>query len=172
MANTAWIEDLRMKQAFADREREQERQAFLSDPDFRDSLRAVAENLRRDTGREDEDAADRAYEAWCAEQYRNAMTVTEPGFYLHNERVYRCQVSRSSGHLYALVLTIDPAAQKGRFEYAAGAVRELLASERLTVTEAARLGHHYGICVVCGATLTDPASVAQGIGPVCIKKLA
>lgn len=29
-------------------------------------------------------------------------------------------------------------------------------------------GKAFGFCVRCGATLTDPVSVAQGIGPVCI----
>lgn len=37
----------------------------------------------------------------------------------------------------------------------------------LTEHEAASLGKQFGFCIRCGATLTDPVSVAAGIGPVC-----
>jgi hypothetical protein len=37
----------------------------------------------------------------------------------------------------------------------------------LTQAEAGKLGKQFGFCVRCGATLTDPVSVADGIGPVC-----
>ena len=37
----------------------------------------------------------------------------------------------------------------------------------LTQDEAAALGKAYTFCIRCGATLTDPVSVANGIGPVC-----
>ena len=37
----------------------------------------------------------------------------------------------------------------------------------LTQAEAGALGKQFGFCVRCGATLTDPVSVADGIGPVC-----
>jgi hypothetical protein len=35
--------------------------------------------------------------------------------------------------------------------------------------EAGALGKQFGFCVRCGATLTDPVSVANGLGPVCAK---
>jgi hypothetical protein len=34
--------------------------------------------------------------------------------------------------------------------------------------EAGTLGKQFGFCIRCGATLTDPVSVAQGLGPVCV----
>jgi hypothetical protein len=37
----------------------------------------------------------------------------------------------------------------------------------LTQAEAAAKGKAVGFCIRCGATLTDPVSVANGIGPVC-----
>jgi len=37
----------------------------------------------------------------------------------------------------------------------------------LSQAEAGALGKQFGFCVRCGATLTDPVSVADGIGPVC-----
>lgn len=37
----------------------------------------------------------------------------------------------------------------------------------MTMMQAAQQGHVMGFCIRCGATLTDPESVAAGIGPVC-----
>jgi len=37
----------------------------------------------------------------------------------------------------------------------------------MSMTQAATQGHVMGFCIRCGATLTDPQSVADGIGPVC-----
>ena len=39
----------------------------------------------------------------------------------------------------------------------------------LSESEAGKLGKQFGFCIRCGATLTDPVSVANGIGPVCAK---
>jgi hypothetical protein len=39
----------------------------------------------------------------------------------------------------------------------------------LTETETGKLGKQFGFCVRCGRLLTDPVSVANGIGPVCAK---
>lgn len=43
----------------------------------------------------------------------------------------------------------------------------LAGAKPLTEHEAASLGKQFGFCIRCGATLTDPVSVAAGIGPVC-----
>jgi hypothetical protein len=37
----------------------------------------------------------------------------------------------------------------------------------MSMEQAAQQGHMLGFCIRCGATLTDPTSVANGIGPVC-----
>ena len=39
--------------------------------------------------------------------------------------------------------------------------------ERMTLEEAEEFGQLYGICCVCAAILTNPESIARGIGPVC-----
>lgn len=98
--------------------------------------------------------------------------VTEMGIYVQHDAddngidIYRVRESKA-GNLYALLL--DPTT--GDFEYARGAIRNLSAADRLTSDEAALLGQALGMCIVCGATLTDPESVARGIGPVCAKKV-
>lgn len=44
-------------------------------------------------------------------------------------------------------------------------------SERLTLEQAQEFGRLYGVCGICGATLTDETSIAAGIGPVCAGRL-
>lgn len=38
-----------------------------------------------------------------------------------------------------------------------------------TLPEAKEFGHKFSFCVKCGAYLSDPVSIANGIGPICIK---
>jgi hypothetical protein len=41
----------------------------------------------------------------------------------------------------------------------------------MTVEEAKAFGLLYGRCIVCGRTLTDEKSIADGIGPICAAKV-
>lgn len=94
--------------------------------------------------------------------------VSEEGMYRNAEGdIYRVQTSRESGNLYAKRLDVF----EGGFVYEPGAIRKVKPSDRLTVEEAKALGVQYGFCIVCGILLTDPKSVEQGIGPVCIKRV-
>lgn len=72
-----------------------------------------------------------------------------------------------SGHQYAKQL--DP--ETGTFEYVGGLLAEVRQSGvPLSLERAKELGHLYGRCIRCGRTLTDEASIAAGIGPVCAGK--
>ena len=51
------------------------------------------------------------------------------------------------------------------FEYRPGLISSALVA--LTLDEAKAFGCETGTCCVCGRELTNPASVAAGIGPVC-----
>jgi hypothetical protein len=94
--------------------------------------------------------------------------ITEEGVYQNAEGdIFRVQRSRESGNLYAKRLDIF----EGGFVYEAGLLRNITPSDRLNVEQAKALGVQYGFCVVCGILLTDPKSVEQGIGPVCIKRV-
>jgi hypothetical protein len=93
--------------------------------------------------------------------------VLEPGFYLSPAgAVVRVQHNKAKTSVYGKVLD----SVTGRFAYVAGATRDLVPDARLTLAQAAELGQHFGRCVCCGAELTDPDSVAAGIGPVCAAK--
>lgn len=89
-------------------------------------------------------------------------TVTE-GIYFKGGQVYRVKPS-ATGNLYAKVLVGN------RFEYAQGAVRTLTLDDKMSLEQAEAFGLQFGVCVVCGAELSDPVSVARGIGPVCARK--
>jgi hypothetical protein len=90
---------------------------------------------------------------------------TEPGFYVHDDDVYVVIQNKAKTNVYAKRMNLA----YGRWEYAPGAAARL--TERLTVEQAAALGHLHGRCVLCGAELSDPESVQRGIGPVCAKRL-
>lgn len=95
---------------------------------------------------------------------RTTRVELEDGIYSMGGRIFKVQHAiHGSGHQYAKVLDTD----LGSFEYAPGALRSLTPGHRLSTKEAADYGRLYGMCIVCGRTLTDEESIAQGIGPVC-----
>jgi hypothetical protein len=99
-------------------------------------------------------------------QYLNRPAESAGAFRAADGTVYRARVSRSSGRLYAEVLA------NGKFTYASGAIYRVREADRLTLDEAIALSALLGECIICGRTLSDPKSVAKGIGPVCRKRLA
>lgn len=96
----------------------------------------------------------------------DTKVVNGPGMYvLDDGRVVKVQKARGKEHLYTKVH--DPAT--GRFEYLAGGLRRIV--RRLTLEEATAYGQLTGICMVCGAELTNEDSIERGIGPICAGKL-
>ena len=98
-----------------------------------------------------------------------APAELEAGFYeLTAGMVVKVQLAvHGSGNLYAKRLNTET----GKFEYQPGLinlVRER--GTRLTVERARELGQLYGMCIRCGATLTDEDSIERGMGPVCAGK--
>lgn len=100
----------------------------------------------------------------------SVSVVTEVGMYRTSDGdVFRVKQSKS-GNLYAM--RFDPTAPKSeRFVYEAGSIFRISASDRMTLAEASAIGAQCGICVVCGAELSDPKSIERGIGPVCAKRV-
>lgn len=106
--------------------------------------------------------------------------VTEVGMYRNPAGdIFKVQASKQTGNLYAkrLVaingqrLSEEWSVVQWEFQYDAGAVRSLTPAMRLTLDEAKAFGIQFGVCCVCGATLKDATSVANGIGPVCATRL-
>lgn len=97
----------------------------------------------------------------------SARATTEPlapGMYMVGDRIFKLQQSQT-GHLYGKEL-VD-----GRFTYAPGLLREVHADDRMTLEQAKAYGQNTGVCCCCGRLLTDPSSVAAGIGPVCASRV-
>lgn len=93
----------------------------------------------------------------------------ESGMYVKDGVIYKVQRAvHGSGHMYAKRL-VDPAypGAKATFEFESGAIRSLTPDHRMSLEQAKEYGALYGVCCVCGATLTNEVSIEAGIGPVC-----
>jgi hypothetical protein len=101
---------------------------------------------------------------------KSEKVAAEAGFYILNDTVYRVQPSKSTGNLYAKALVTHEFG-KATWEYAQGMVYRLANAEKLTVAQASHMGHAFGVCMVCGRTLTAQESVEAGIGPICAGRL-
>ena len=94
----------------------------------------------------------------------DGAAVSEGYFYVEG-LIYKVQAAKASGNLYAKVFS------ESGYEYAPGAMRLMASAQRLTLEQAAEAGVKTGRCVVCARLLTDPESVAAGIGPICAGRL-
>lgn len=93
------------------------------------------------------------------------------GYYVFGTEVFVVVKSKHTERRYAKKAIKSYSGKKYTWAYAPGAIAKLAGALPVTVDEAAQFGHLHGYCVICGAELTDPKSVQQGIGPVCIKKV-
>jgi hypothetical protein len=100
-----------------------------------------------------------------------ANPVTELGMYRKDGVVFRVKRSKQSGNLYAMRYNPLAPVKSERFVYERGGVFRLSADNRMTLAEAQKAGHEFGICCVCGAELSDPVSVERGIGPICVQRI-
>lgn len=118
-------------------------------------------------------SAERCMGQEVREQSQRAA-VTE-GMYQKDGVIYKVQRAvNGSGNLYAKKLVRDTGnvfgtVDQGRwkFEYDRGAIRRLTIEDKMTLEQAKKFGALYGTCCVCGRTLTDETSIAEGIGPIC-----
>lgn len=87
------------------------------------------------------------------------------GMYWRDGVPIKVTPSRTSGVLVAKRLNDD-----GSWDYLGAASRFVRAQHRMTMEQAADYGHTTGVCCCCGRDLTNPDSIAAGIGPVCASK--
>lgn len=90
------------------------------------------------------------------------------GYYFVSGDVFKVRTSKA-GNAYATILT--PEGNRAKWAYAPGAIKNISATDSITIDQAASFGHLHGFCALCGLTLTDPESVKRGIGPICAKKI-
>ncbi|HEX2616634.1 MAG TPA: DUF6011 domain-containing protein [Flavobacteriales bacterium] len=101
---------------------------------------------------------------------RQGTTRFEPaaGVYRMEDELYRVQIAKSSGQWYAQ-RAIKPATEGGKLKWEYLGKRINLAdAEALDEAEA---GRFFGYCIRCNAELTDPESIARGMGPVCASRV-
>lgn len=92
-------------------------------------------------------------------------TRVEEGFYRQGGEIYQVVTSKV-GNRYAKIAI--PTTGKTRFDYAPGMMNRLVAADAITAEDAwAQVGHATGWCGICGRELTNPESIARGIGPIC-----
>jgi hypothetical protein len=130
----------------------------------------------------------RAFEEWEARQgkvsYEQARDAAEAanaarpepvteGIWKLGDQIYKVVVAvHGSGKLYAKRLVVS-GDRSAHWAYEPGVIRTLQSSDRahkLTEAEAAEFGKLYGVCAICGRTLTNEESIERGIGPICAGK--
>lgn len=113
------------------------------------------------------------------ETERPALPALDSGMYKVGQEIFKVKISHATGKPYAEILCHD-AIHNGNyadaavwFEYAPGAILKhgITQDHRMTVEQCAEFGVLFGTCCVCARTLTNPKSIAKGIGPVCEKKV-
>lgn len=98
-----------------------------------------------------------------------AAPATE-GWYEVDGSVVKVQRAvNGSGNLYAKRLVVTEG--DGSWEYVPGLIRQCNDSNRLSAERAMAMGKLYGVCMICGRTLTDETSIERGIGPICLGKM-
>lgn len=109
----------------------------------------------------------RMAQAWREEGKSNPTKaqVTE-GAYWVNGKIARVQKSKK-GYLYA---TLQTERGVNDFEYVRGLISKIRPEDMLTREEMQEFAAEFSQCGDCGRRLTNPESIAYGIGPICRNK--
>lgn len=132
---------------------------------YGDAARTAVTTVLHDTCGDTCDHGNEDEARMVADEMAAADTVTEPGFYLLGEQVYKVKRSQA-GHLYAMLRV------PGGWEYQRGAITRLTATHKVTPEVAAQYGAATGICIFCNAELDDADGLGKrvGVGPVCCRR--
>ena len=90
----------------------------------------------------------------------------DAGFYRVGDDIVQVRISKS-GNWYAQLAVKVPGRKSLKWDYIGKRI-DMGTAQRMTEAEA---GQFYGFCMMCGALLEDPDSIARGIGPVCAKRV-
>lgn len=97
-------------------------------------------------------------------EYAPTPTVEE-GMYRRpsDNAIFRVMTAKTSSNRYAKKLDQE----NGGWDYEKGAIYTLKPEFAMTLDQAKEFGVESGVCCVCARTLTNPDSIAAGIGPIC-----
>jgi hypothetical protein len=104
-----------------------------------------------------------AYGTIKKEDVPKGEAVTESGFYWKGDEVIEAYHTKK-GFLVARTIVNG---KKGEYLGKNGLIG---LGRKLTLEQAKEYGRETGVCISCGAQLTDPASIEAGIGPICASK--
>lgn len=93
----------------------------------------------------------------------------DAGVYLAGDTIYRVRIAKSSGQWYA-EKCVKPEPDSGRKSLSWDYVGKRVDLSGATVMDDAEAGRYLNYCIRCGAELTDPDSIARGMGPICANK--
>lgn len=145
----------------------QQTATVFSQQDERDMQRLEAEGDRAETRR---DEAAKYAETSAAIQERTtriAPTAVEAeGLYRLGDVLYQVVRGKDSGRLYAKHVQFTGDKKRPILTYAPGVIFKLTPADLVPADEAEELTRKTGWCVF-GHFLTNPKSIARGMGPVC-----
>jgi len=101
-----------------------------------------------------------------ASPWSNSPKVTAEGLYRLDGNLYQVTRSKDSDRLYAKLVTFPEGKKRPILTYAKGAIFRLRPEHLVPMAEANELTQKTGWCVF-GHLLTNPVSIARGMGPVC-----
>lgn len=119
------------------------------------------------TGGRDGTASQLITALFASKPAREGTTKVDPdeGLYRVEDEIVRIKLSKS-GNWYATMAMKRPGRTTITWEYLG---KRINMDEALALTDA-EAGQYLGYCVRCNAELTDPDSIARGLGPVCAKR--
>lgn len=95
----------------------------------------------------------------------------DAGIYRRDGIIFKVyKTVHGAGKMCAKELILDGSG-KPEWKYRGLAYKLVSAGDRMTLDEAKEFGAIYGVCCVCGRTLTKEESIEAGIGPVCAEKI-
>ena len=112
--------------------------------------------------------ADQNIATTAVEKTTNIETL-KAGAYLVGDKVFKVYRGRS-GYMLAKQGVVINDEGGFVFGYVGAAHRFVKAENLMTLDQAQDFGRHFGVCCVCGRTLTNGASIDAGIGPICSSK--
>jgi hypothetical protein len=126
---------------------------------------AVSKNKKQDVVIDEVVFSDEnsAYGTIKKEDVPAGEAVTESGFYWKGDEVIEAYHTKK-GFLVARTIVNG---KKGEYLGKNGLIG---LGRKLTLEQAKEYGRKTGVCISCGAELTDPVSIANGLGPICMAK--
>lgn len=98
--------------------------------------------------------------------------ITEGAYWFINDKGERliARVQRTKNGAKRLYAKLQTEVGGQHFEYEPGLIRKLKAADKLNLSEMQQFAAQYSQCADCGTHMTNPISIARGVGPVCSGK--